>query len=135
VRVVLDASWPMDQVRPWIEGLTAVAGEGHLVIELVGLDAAEQPAAAMALGLPIATIDGEPATAQRWSDVLVARMLDEEPMRTVAARPVSTTSPATQPVSAPSKHSSRPAGSSRLQLRPAPDSTASDSRVDRVGAM
>ncbi|MCU1346136.1 MAG: hypothetical protein JWL70_2402, partial [Acidimicrobiia bacterium] len=87
VRVVVDAVWPMDQIRPWIEGLAAVVGDHPMVIELVGLDAATQPAASMGLNLPIATLDGEPATAQRWSDLLVARMLDEAPMRAGSTAP------------------------------------------------
>jgi len=155
VRVVLDASWPLDQVRPWIDGLAALVGEGQLVIELVGLDAAEQPAAAMAFGLPIATVDGEPATAARWADLLVARMLDDSPMRTRPAQPESASemtksdgAPVTSAASAstsrakkgstsPSKlrpktdASSRPA-TSGLRRLPAP---AADTSSDRVGAM
>jgi hypothetical protein len=81
IRAVVDADWDMNLVRPWLDALATVAGDGEVTIDLRNVQIADHPAAALGLGQRIATIDGAPATAQRWMDVLIARLVGDEEVR------------------------------------------------------
>jgi hypothetical protein len=79
------AGWrPIDRVAQTLAGIGGVD-----VIDLVSLDGATAPEAFLRLGVPVASIDGQPATATLWAALLVdcgraAAVTDEQ----IVARPV-----------------------------------------------
>lgn len=65
----VDAGRKPEDVAAWsaaVGGLDAVA--------LTGIDRTTTPAAVLATGIPVATIDGQPATASRWAALLTDRL-------------------------------------------------------------
>jgi hypothetical protein len=61
------AGWrPIDRVAQTLAGIGGVD-----VIDLVSLDGATAPEAFLRLGVPVATIDGQEATATTWAALLV----------------------------------------------------------------
>jgi hypothetical protein len=81
IRAVVDADWDMAMVRPWLDALSTVSAAGTVTIELINADGARQPAAVLALGYRIATIDGVPASQQAWLDLLVNRLIGDGEIR------------------------------------------------------
>jgi hypothetical protein len=69
VRATVEAWRPVDEVREWVEDLPKVDA-----VDVVGIDAATEPAAVLKLGLPVATLDGHLATPGLWTAVLTGRM-------------------------------------------------------------
>jgi hypothetical protein len=66
---VVDSTSKTEDVAAWIQ---ALGGVDALALE--NLDATVSPAAALGLGLPVARIDGQPATAARWVATIVDRV-------------------------------------------------------------
>jgi hypothetical protein len=66
---VVDASRKIEDITSWSDALG-----GFDALCLNGLDDTVSPASALATGLPVALIDGEPATAERWTDLLLDRI-------------------------------------------------------------
>lgn len=75
LHLVVDAQWPIHELGDWVSGLTSVVGEESVVIDLVGADRAERPAAVLGLGLPVETLDGRSADGRTWADLLVSHLL------------------------------------------------------------
>jgi hypothetical protein len=66
---IVSAGWKPEDVRDWIERLGGVDA-----MALTNLDDTVSPAAALDLGLPVGRLDGKPATAIAWSELLVERL-------------------------------------------------------------
>jgi hypothetical protein len=69
VRATVEAWRPIEETRLWVDELPKVDA-----VDVVGLDAATEPAAVLGLGLPVATLDGHLATPGLWTAVLTGRM-------------------------------------------------------------
>jgi hypothetical protein len=81
IRAVVDADWDMASVRPWLDALSTVSATGTVTIELINAETADQPAAVLALGYAISTIDGAPASQQAWMDLLISRLIGDGEIR------------------------------------------------------
>jgi len=66
---VVDATSKTEDVAAWVQ---ALGGIDALAVE--NLDATVSPAAALGLGIAVARIDGQPATAARWVATIVDRV-------------------------------------------------------------
>ncbi len=66
---VVDATAKTEDTAAWVQ---ALGGMDALALE--NLDATVSPAAALGLGIPVARIDGQPATAARWVATIVDRV-------------------------------------------------------------
>jgi hypothetical protein len=66
---VVDATSKTEDIGAWAE---ALGGIDALALENV--DATVSPASALSVGLPVARLDGQPATATRWAAALVDRI-------------------------------------------------------------
>jgi hypothetical protein len=66
---MVDAGWKSEDARDWIERLGGVDN-----IALTDVDRTVSPAAILELGLPVGRIEGRPATAIEWAELLLARM-------------------------------------------------------------
>lgn len=66
---VVSATAKLEDVAAWLCGLGGA--DGVLVVDAA---ASVTPASVLALDVPIVRLDGEPATAERWLDLLVARL-------------------------------------------------------------
>ncbi|HXQ62735.1 MAG TPA: hypothetical protein VN796_10400, partial [Acidimicrobiales bacterium] len=66
---VVDATAKAEDVAAWAE---ALGGIDALALE--NLEATVSPASALGVGIPVARIDGQPATAARWVAAIVDRM-------------------------------------------------------------
>jgi hypothetical protein len=66
---VVEATAKTEDTAAWVQ---ALGGMDALALE--NLDATVSPAAALGLGLPVARIDGQPATAARWVATIVDRV-------------------------------------------------------------
>jgi hypothetical protein len=73
---VVDSTWKTEDVDAWIR---AIGGIDALALE--NLAATVSPAHALALGIPVARLDGQPASAARWVATIMDRVdIDEEPV-------------------------------------------------------
>jgi hypothetical protein len=74
----LDATvaWGAVEARLKLEDISSWAGAlgGLDALAFVDLDATTSPAAILHLGMPIARLDGQPATAAAWADLLTERL-------------------------------------------------------------
>ena len=75
IRVIVEAAWSVDVMAQWIKELTPL--KVPVIIDVVGVDSAAQPAAVLQLGLPVATVDGMPAQPDWWASLLVERAGEE----------------------------------------------------------
>jgi hypothetical protein len=66
---VVDADRKCEDIAAWAHDL---GGLDALALER--LDATVTPAAPLSLGIPVARLDGEPATPERWADLLTRRL-------------------------------------------------------------
>ncbi|MCU1428221.1 MAG: hypothetical protein JWL83_2221 [Actinomycetia bacterium] len=66
---VINAGWKSEDVRDWIERLGGIDA-----IALNHLGETVSPAAALELGVPIGRLDGRPATAIAWAELLTGRL-------------------------------------------------------------
>jgi hypothetical protein len=66
---IVNAGWKSEDVRDWVERLGGVD-----VLALSNLDDTVSPAAVLDLDVPVGRLDGEHATAIRWSELLTARI-------------------------------------------------------------
>jgi hypothetical protein len=66
---VVDATSKTEDIGAWAE---ALGGIDALALENV--DATVSPASALSVGLPVARLDGQPATATRWAAALIDQM-------------------------------------------------------------
>jgi hypothetical protein len=66
---IVNAGWKSEDVRDWIERLGGVD-----TLALTNVDDTVSPAAILDLGIPVGRIEGRPATALEWAEVLLARM-------------------------------------------------------------
>jgi hypothetical protein len=66
---VVDSTAKTEDISAWAE---ALGGIDALALE--NLDATVSPASALAVGIPVARIDGQPATAARWVAAIVDRI-------------------------------------------------------------
>jgi hypothetical protein len=48
-------------------------------LDVVGVEDAAEPASVLQLGIPVATLDGLPATSEWWASLLVERLGEGEP--------------------------------------------------------
>ena len=67
---VAEASHKPEDLAAWSRALG-----GLDVLALVDLEGTTTPAAALAAGVPVGSLDGQPATAQLWARVLCARLM------------------------------------------------------------
>ncbi len=67
---VANAGWKAEDVRAWASHLG-----GFDVLAIERLDDTISPASLLDIGIPVARIDGEPASAQNWADLLVDRLV------------------------------------------------------------
>ncbi len=65
---VADASRKPEDIAAWSEALG-----GLDALSLADTESTVSPAAILRLGLPVALLDGEPATPERWADLLLDR--------------------------------------------------------------
>lgn len=65
----VDATRKVEDVQDWIEGVGGVDA-----LTLVGASLTRTPAAILQLGVPVAMLDGELATPERWAGLLTARL-------------------------------------------------------------
>jgi len=70
---IVEASRKVEDIEAWSSGLGGVDA-----LCLTGIDDTVSPAAALRTGLPVALLEGQPATAERWADVLLARLASEK---------------------------------------------------------
>jgi hypothetical protein len=70
---IVDASRKVEDIAAWSTGLGGVDA-----LCLSGLDETVSPAAALRTGLPVALLEGQPATAERWADLLLSRLSPEK---------------------------------------------------------
>jgi hypothetical protein len=81
VWAVVDAARKPEDVRVWAE---RVGGIDALAVR--GLDETESPAAVLRAGIPVARLDGHPASALRWASLLNDRLATfERPLATLVA--------------------------------------------------
>lgn len=66
---ITHAAWKPDDIDAWCEQLGGVD-----VLALERLDDTVSPAAVLGLGLPIGRLEGAPATAMRWAELLLERL-------------------------------------------------------------
>ena len=69
VWAVVDATTKAEDIAAWAEDLGGIEA-----LALENLDATVSPASALGLGLPVARLDGQPATAARWVATIVDRV-------------------------------------------------------------
>jgi hypothetical protein len=69
VWAVVDATSKTEDIASWAQTLGGVDA-----LALENLDATVSPASALGLGLPVARLNGQPATAARWAAILMDRM-------------------------------------------------------------
>jgi hypothetical protein len=67
---VAEASRKPEDLASWSRSLGGID-----VLALVDLEGTTTPAAALASGLPVGTLDGQPATPQLWASILCARLM------------------------------------------------------------
>ncbi len=67
---VAEASRKPEDLAAWSRSLGGVD-----VLALVDLEGTTTPAAALGAGVPVGTLDGEPATPQLWASILCARLM------------------------------------------------------------
>jgi hypothetical protein len=72
IRVIVEASWSIDAMHHWLTDFMALGAP--VALDVVGFDDAAEPASVLHLGLPIATLQGRPATAQWWASLIVERL-------------------------------------------------------------
>jgi hypothetical protein len=73
---VVDSTWKTEDVDAWIR---AIGGVDALALE--NLTATVSPADALGLGIPVARLEGQPASAARWVATIMDRIeVDEEPV-------------------------------------------------------
>jgi len=71
---IVEASRKVEDIAAWSDGLG-----GLDALCLSGLDDTVSPAAPLKTGLPVALLEGQPASPERWADLLLSRLaLDEE---------------------------------------------------------
>jgi hypothetical protein len=78
---VVEASRKVEDIAAWSEDL---GGLDALCVN--GLDDTVTPAAPLRAGLPVALIDGHPATPERWADVLLTHLKESQCLVTSARR-------------------------------------------------
>jgi hypothetical protein len=66
---VVDATCKTEDVAMWAE---TIGGVDALALENV--EVTVSPAAALGLGIPVARLNGQPATASRWAALVMARL-------------------------------------------------------------
>ena len=66
---VVDSTSKTDDIADWVQ---SIGGLDALALE--NLDATVSPAAALRVGVPVARLDGQPATATRWAATVVDRV-------------------------------------------------------------
>jgi hypothetical protein len=66
---IVNAGWKSEDVRDWIERLGGVD-----TLALTHVDDTVSPAAILDLGIPVGRVEGRPATALEWAELLLARM-------------------------------------------------------------
>jgi hypothetical protein len=66
---IVEASRKVEDISAWSGGLG-----GLDALCLTGLDDTVSPAAPLRTGVPVALLEGEPATPERWADLLLARL-------------------------------------------------------------
>ncbi|HEX5097486.1 MAG TPA: hypothetical protein VFX21_15765, partial [Acidimicrobiia bacterium] len=64
---IVEAGWKLEDVRHWAEVLGGID-----VLALRNLAQTVSPAAALELGIPVARLEGQPATPIAWADYLMA---------------------------------------------------------------
>jgi hypothetical protein len=69
VWAVVDATSKTEDIAAWADDLGGIDA-----VALENLDATVSPASALGLGLPVARLDGQPATATRWVATIVDRV-------------------------------------------------------------
>lgn len=69
---VVEASRKPEDVRAWVERLGRVDA-----LAVDDLDSTADPASVLAVGVPVARLDGRPATRSAWAGVLAARLADQ----------------------------------------------------------
>ena len=67
---VANAGWKAEDVTAWAERLGGID-----VLAIERLDETVSPASLLEVGVPIARLDGEPASATRWAEVLLDRVV------------------------------------------------------------
>ncbi len=70
VWAVASAGWKADDVHAWAQRLG-----GFDVLAVERLDETVSPASLLEIGIPVSRIEGEPANAMRWADVLLDRVV------------------------------------------------------------
>lgn len=76
LRIIVEAAWSLDAMHHWTDELATLGVP--MALDVVGVEDAAEPASVLQLGLPVATLDGLPATAQRWASILVERIGEDE---------------------------------------------------------
>ena len=66
---IVDANRKVEDITAWSDGLG-----GLDALCLTGLDDTVSPASPLRTGVPVALLEGEPATPERWADLLLARL-------------------------------------------------------------
>jgi hypothetical protein len=66
---IVNAGWKSEDVRDWIERLGGID-----TLALTHVDDTVSPAAILDLGIPVGRVEGRPATALEWAEVLLGRM-------------------------------------------------------------
>jgi hypothetical protein len=66
---IVDAGWKPEDARDWIERLGGVD-----TLAISHTDHTVSPAAILDLGIPVGRIEGRPATAVEWAELLMGRM-------------------------------------------------------------
>jgi hypothetical protein len=67
---VAEASRKPEDLAAWSRSLGGID-----VLALVDLEGTTTPAAALGAGLPVGTLDGQPATPQLWASILCTRLM------------------------------------------------------------
>ena len=67
---VAEASRKPEDLASWSRSLGGID-----VLALVDLEGTTTPAAALASGVPVGSLDGQPATPQLWASILCARLM------------------------------------------------------------
>jgi hypothetical protein len=67
---VIEATAKIEDISAWAENLGGIDA-----LALENLDATVSPVAALATGLPVARIDGQPTTAARWVATVMDRII------------------------------------------------------------
>ena len=70
VWAVANAGWKAEDVHAWTQRLGGID-----VLAVERLDETVSPASLLEIGIPVSRIDGEPASPQRWADLLLDRVV------------------------------------------------------------